>query len=128
MRGPALDAAPIARGSPWLVRDCNDVAIFTDARDPIARHVLNAVAHPGQHPEEAGTGRPGFCPREWMHFHQDRPGTPALFRQDISRTLDFLLLETFDVNFDHVDSIAGKRVVQRSHRHCDHTVACVWAR
>ena len=63
-----------------------------------------------------------------MHFHQNRPGTPALFRQDISRTLDYLLLETFDVNFDHVDSIAAKRVVQRSHRHCDHTVACVWTR
>src|SRR5580704_14495190 len=99
--------------------------VFGDARNRGALHVLDPETHPVQQTEKARAGRSSISPRERMHFHEDRSGTPSLFSQDCSSTFENLLLETLDVDLDHIDSPAGKRVVDRYRRHCDHAVANV---
>ena len=85
--------------------------VFADARDRDAPHVLGFEAQFIQQAEKTRAGRAGLRPRERVHFHQDRPRTPALFGQGGSRTLDNLLLEALDVDFDDIDPPAGKRTV-----------------
>src|SRR5258707_13297446 len=63
-----------------------------------------------------------------MHFHQNRLGTPAILRQDISGPLENLLLETLNVDFDEIYSLAGEGVVERYHRHRDDAVGYLWTR
>src|SRR5580692_5441026 len=99
------------------------MSVFSDARNRRAFHILDPEAHLVQQTEKARAARVSISPGERMHFHEDRAGTLSLLSQDFSRTFENLLLEALDVDLDHIDSLAGKRVVERHHRHRNHAVA-----
>src|SRR4029077_21028457 len=114
--GRTIAAGAIVPERPALVRDRDDVPIFADTRNRSAVHILNPEAHLVQYAEKTRARRARQIPRERMHFHQDRLGTPAILRQDISCALENLLLETLNVDFDEIYSPAGEGVVERNHR------------